>query len=642
MRNFLYTVAALVLLAACAPLGLAADGPQKPDPKLAALLEDAAKLKCLPLGWVKSVSGRDRFDVLMAKAAGVEQDEKEYLCLNVAFDSAQSCRDFDVPGTYVLARFDKYLDVFVPADDEKVVDDFFAARGLVWLEIARSSVLPPPARPAMSEEKSRAIPDKILSGGGFGLTGKGVIVAVIDSGIDFNHPDFITYDQSDRPTSRILYYWDTLSDAYANGDVGSPAPIKYPNGAPIGTIYNQDELTDELRRSRPRILEWDSNGHGTGCAGIAAGNGNASKKKYQGVAPQADIIAVRVGGRGSSPVLENTYLLNAIAGWLDEIAGKRPLVLSCSFGGHEGPHDGSRIEELHFSARFPAERKGRVACMAAGNEGHVPMHAELKFGNRPAKLAWGSDGEAAMTIFVETPDSEDIVIEADESIFKARAKPTVNPLTKRTVVETVVHPGAGRLLVRSRSGKDYVAHAYLLGEGAAEFLDNSSTPARMVNTPATAAAAIAVGSYNWNDQFNQHGETYLLPDVVRPSKAMLIGELSGYSNPGHLTDDGAAKPEIVAPGQWFTAPAALNASAQRDTSGFYQLFNGTSAATPYTAGVMALLLEKSPSLSAGDIRRLLKQSAAKDQYTGSPPNPEWGYGKLNLTAIERMVKSAGR
>jgi subtilisin family serine protease len=592
---------------------------------------------------VKSASGRDHFDVRLTKAANIEQDQKAYVCLNVVFNSADACRDFDVDGTHVIARFDKYLDVFVPTDDRDVLEKFFAAPGMDWFEIASSSVLPPPARPTQSEEESRAIPDKILAGGGFGLSGKGVIVAVIDSGIDFHHPDFITYDQSERPTSRILYLWDTLSDAYANGETGSPAKIKYPNGAPIGTIYNQDELTEELRRSRPRILEWDTNGHGTGCAGIAAGNGNSSSRKYQGVAPQADIIAVRVGGRGSSPVLENTYLLNAIAAWLDEVVGKRPLVISCSYGGHQGPHDGTRIEEQHFSARFPADRPGRVACMAAGNEGHVPMHAELKISDRPAKLTWASNAAAELAIYVETPDAEDVEIEGpDEAVLEAQSKPKVNPLTNCTVIEMALLPGAGRLLVRSRSGKDYVAHAYLLGEDLAAFADNSSTHERMVNTPATAAAAIAVGSYNWNDQFNQHGETYYLSDVVRPDKTMSIGELSGYSNPGHISADGSAKPEIVAPGQWFTAPAALNASADRDTSGYYQRFNGTSAATPYTAGVMALLLEKDPSLTTGEIRRLLKQSAAKDQYTGQPPNPDWGYGKLNYTAVESMVKNVGR
>lgn len=645
MQGFFRSVTtALALVTVLVSVSLAADGPQKSDVDLSALVTNAAKLKCQPLDWALLTGGDGgRFEVLSAKARQVKQEKKVYACLNAVFDSAESCSKYDVAGTHVIARLDKFMDVFVPINDDKIVNDFFAAPGLVWIEVAQSNVLPPPARPEASKERTRGIPDPIVSGGKFGLSGKGVIVAVIDTGIDFNHPDFVSYDDDGRPTSRILYYWDTLSDAYANGEAGSAAPVTYPNGAPIGTVYSRAELTAELagQRTGPaRIVEWDTNGHGTGCAGIAAGNGNASKGKYQGVAPGADIIAVRVGGRGSSPTLENTYLINAIAAWLDDVAGKRPLVVSCSFGGHDGPHDGTRIDERHLSARFAPGKTGRAICIAAGNEGDMPMHAEVNFGSSGEELSWTSYTPADLNIYVDAPNEKDVLYEGlDDSLVRAQYK-KLNPTTKHTVIELRLNPGKGRLVLKSDSGKNYVAHAYLLG-GDSQFSPDSRDPSHMVGTPATSAAAIAVGSYNWNDRFNQHGETYYLPDFVR-DREMLIGELSGYSNPGQLTDDGFSKPNIVAPGQWFTAPASTNSSALRETSGFYQLFNGTSAATPYMAGVIALALEKDPSLTAGEIRQALKQSASQDQYTGRPPNPQWGSGKLNLTAVERLVKSIGR
>lgn len=626
---------AMALLTILLSTGLAAEPPRQGEAN-AVLSAKGSKLENGLLQRVLSARGRNRSDVLQGGVAGVVQDQHVYWCLNVQFDSAASCSKFDVPGTHVIARFDKYLDVFVPVTDDNVVAAFTRA-GWEWWEIAQKAIVPPPVRPLPSEEKTRGgAPDQIVSGGEFGLTGKGVIVAIVDSGIDFNHPDFINYDQDGRPTSRILCFWDTLSDAYASGQLGSPAPISYPNGAPIGTVYSRDELTAELaerRLGRARIVEWDTNGHGTACAGIAAGNGNASKDKYQGVASQADIIAVRVG---HGPGLENSYLLNAVTAWLNDMAGKRPLVVSCSFGGQNGPHDGSLIQERHLSARFSPAAPGRAICIAAGNEAKRGLHAELQFGKPGSELSWVANSEADLSIFVETPDSDDLQMSKLEISPWVR----VNHTTDRTEILFELDPGAGRLTLSSVSGKSYVAHAYF-SYGVATFSQELRSASRLVGEPATAAGAIAVGSYDWNDRFDQHGQiVYLLDAVTR--KELSVGELSQYSNAGYLTADGFAKPDIVAPGQWFTAPASMNSRADRDTSHYYQSFVGTSAATPYMAGVIALLLEKDPSLTVGEIRQALKKAASQDQFTGSPPNPEWGYGKLNYTAVERLVNSVGR
>src|SRR5262249_24297094 len=149
--------------------------------------------------------------------------------------------------------------------------DLQAIDGVVWIDVGTEVLrVPPPPRPIVTSEKARAA-EKVVRGGFDGLTGKGVIVAVIDDGIDFRHKDFITLDKEGRPLSRILYYWDT----YANptpGSPGTPAPLSYPNGTPIGVVYSREDLTAELRNSTNKI---PSEGfHGTACAGIAAGNGN--------------------------------------------------------------------------------------------------------------------------------------------------------------------------------------------------------------------------------------------------------------------------------------------------------------------------------------------------------------------------------
>ena len=100
------------------------------------------------------------------------------------------------------------------------------------------------------------------------------------------------------------------------------------------------------------------------------------------------------------------------------------------------------------------------------------------------------------------------------------------------------------------------------------------------------------------------------------------------------------KPDVVAPGQFYPASAPLNPThGKRDSTNKYQLFNGTSAATPYVAGILALVYEKNPGITYGEVKSLLHKCASVDSYTGSCPNPKWGYGKLNVDAVKRLIAS---
>ena len=471
-------------------------------------------------------------------------------------------------------------------------------------------------------------------------TGKGVILAVIDTGIDFHHPDFVTYDKEGQPTSRILYFWDTFSDAYSGQKVGKPASVAYPNGAAIGTIYSRDDLTAELRGSKPRIGVWDTNGHGTACAGVAAGNGNASQGQNAGVAPDADIIAVRIAKANGA--MTNEYLLGAICDWLDSIAGTRPVVVSCSFGGQNGGHDGFLVEERQLDARFALKRKSRALCIAAGNEGADFMHGEAVFKGQdtPGVLSWKADGPGDLELDVQTNDPDDIDFRTAHSELIKVSSRELDDRSGHSRVVFNIDAGQNSLSVFSKSGKKTQADAYVYG---GTFDESCCVPGKQIGTPGTTANAITVGSYNWNDEFQTSGVTLSYPDVDRPDRPMNIGELSAYSNPGYRRgDDQLVKPDIVSPGQWFAACCAPNVDlpVARDTSARYRLFNGTSAATPYTAGVLALVYEKNPALTVGEIKDLLRQYADHDAETGKTPNPRWGYGKLTRAAVERMLEKA--
>ena len=131
--------------------------------------------------------------------------------------------------------------------------------------------------------------------GEFGLTGSGVIVGIIDSGIDYTHPDFRNPDG----TSRILFLWDQTA-------AGPP-----PQGFRNGTEYTQARINEALLSPDPMtsVPFTDTAGHGTAVAGIAAGNGASSSGTEKGVAPNAGLIVVKLGHAGNESFARTTEIM---------------------------------------------------------------------------------------------------------------------------------------------------------------------------------------------------------------------------------------------------------------------------------------------------------------------------------------------
>jgi subtilisin family serine protease len=568
-----------------------------------------------------------------------------YYVVHVEFVDADHCNNFKSEGANVFNRFERFGDVFIDAR-KNPVDVLFKDNnaGIAWFDFGSLAVAPPPPE-ARQGEKTREVADKPVRGGVGDTNGKGVIVVVVDTGLDFHHPDFITYDGDGKPTSRLLYFWDTASDSYAGG-IGSRSPVSFPNGASVGTVFSRDDLTTELRSARPKIHVWDTDGHGTGCASIAAGNGNRLEDhRYAGVAPQADLIAVRI--QDSGPGLENAYLLNAICGWVNDVASKegKPAVITCSFGGHGGGHDGNLVDERQLSARFPAEVRGRAICIAAGNEGYNRIHAAATCGAEahPGVLKWVSFDGGRVEIYTDTQDKDDVLVKGESAKQVAKY---VHGLTHTVVVNVRIGSGTGQVEVYTKSGREMKVDAYISASHDPRdgFDDSCRVSGKQIASPAAAAQAITVGSYDFDNVFHLQGNPVFLnaPDRQGGMSRMTIGALSSYSNPGPGRT-GVVKPDVVAPGQWWTAAAALNTQALRDTTGGYRIFNGTSAATPYAAGIVALLMQRKPTITLGEIKGLIRDYADKDddqvKSSGRPPNPEWGYGKLNLKAVTAMLEA---
>jgi subtilisin family serine protease len=566
-----------------------------------------------------------------------------YIPLQIEFKDVESRQRFRAPESVtVYHEFDRFADAFLDVRSRHGLEDVQAMEGVVWIDADMETVrVPPPPKAPPSLEKARAA-ERIVRGGIEGVTGKGVIVAVIDDGIDFRHKDFLTLDHDGQPVSRLLYYWDTFARP-VDGGPGRPAPIAYPNGTPIGVIYSREDLTAEVRHPTGRIAI--AGRHGTPCTGVAAGNGSArADKRFIGVAPEADLIAVRIGSSGPW----QQFLLGAVCAWIDEKAGKQPVVISCSFGHpQQGGRDGCRVTERQLDARFRADRQARAICIAAGNEARFGegrgYHAEATFQGEEAKgmLAWdcppGTSGR--VTVYVQTDTPENVSL-------KCTALPTpevhryLHPLSGALVIEVglsdatrLVARRTGQLELWSNDRKKLHADAYLDTEPWMEGTFRSSGLSRtgLLRTPGTMTNAITVGSYDFNavdDRF----------DPVRPlasfdGRPMKLGDLSSYSSPGY-NRNGVVKPLIVSPGQWHITAEAGGQDGQS-----YTQFNGTSAATPYTAGIVALMMEKKPTLTFGEIKALLRANATTNDITGRTPNPEWGYGRLDYRAVQAIFKS---
>ncbi len=610
-----------------------------------ALLEDVAAappVKMSPLDYkeVATLSAEGRKPAT-GSISLAQAGKTLFAVLSVEFKDAGACKNYTPPeGAWVFHRSGRFANLFADVTRKGVLADIEKDDSIRWIDMEKMVRVPPPPREKDTGEKSRALGERIVRGGIDGLKGKGVVIAIIDSGVDFRHKDFVTLDKEGKPTSRLLHFWDTLSQPAGGDSLGGKAPYSYPNGASIGVLYTRADMTADLRAGKPRIAVTDTNGHGTACASIAAGNGGAlSDKKYIGVAPEADIIAVRIG---SGPGLENAYLLNAICSWLDQVCGDRPLVVSCSFGGQYGGHDGCRVAERQLDEQFALTRKGRAICIAAGNEAALPEHALIRCegAKSPGLAAFVGTG-GLITIYADTTDPDDLAVKVIGYPGARVVSRFLHPLSHSAVIMVSLPEDftdellGGELELYSRSGKAIESHAY--SRGLAGFIGRARARSFMIATPGAAANAITVGSYDFNARFAAKERAMVLGFRGKP---LTLGGISVYSNPGYSRMGKIVKPDIVAPGQYHTA--SLSSAVRdilRDSSGVYQPFNGTSAATPYTAGVIALLLERKPDLTLGEIKELLKQHATADIHTGRTPNPNWGYGKLDYAAVEAMVKA---
>ena len=448
-----------------------------------------------------------------------------------------------------------------------------------------------------------------------GLTGRGVLVGIVDSGIDFRHPVFIKSDG----TSRIRYLWDqTLS--------GTP-----PKGYRIGQEFTQIELTDALSESMMDNFEFepkDSSGHGTGVAAIAAGN--------NGVAFESELIVVRLGQPQKDSFPRTTELMQAVNYVIEKaVELRRPIAINLSFGNTYGSHAGNSLVETYLDDMANYWRT--VLVVGSGNEGNAAGHTEVKLtmGKNTEVPFLIQAYETSLNIQIWKSYVDDILLElvgpdgrrvgyfqpvlgpqrfqmGETELLIYYGEPSPYSTYQEIFIDfipkdTFIDSGQWRLNMIPRRIVDGRVNLWMPTQTVVNvgtrFLN--PTPMHTLTIPSTAQKVITVGAY----------------DSIRGTYADFSGR--GYSI------DGREKPDLAAPGVGIRTAAPGNT---------YMVVNGTSFAAPFVTGSAALLMQygiiegNDPYLYGEKVKAYLRYGAQPLAGIDEYPNPMIGWGTLCVAA----------
>lgn len=472
------------------------------------------------------------------------------------------------------------------------------------------------------------------------LNGRGVLLAVLDSGITW---DLEVFRKADGST-RIRYLWDqTVSEETASMRYG-----KMPDGFSLGTEYTAEEINAALQMpalDRYRLIpSRDLSGHGTAVAGIAAGK--SADGLYTGAAPEAELIVVKLGLPGNSGGVEEgfprtTEILRGVTYALRKARQlNMPLVINLSFGNSYGSHDGSSLLERFLDN---ASEIGRtVICVGSGNEGAARGHfagnitrdsrVELAVGNyeRSLNIQLWKNYSDVFRIRLQSPGGEEAELSTNiqggkytlrleqTRILVYLGEPLPYAVAQEIYLEMIPVTGgyidAGIWTIRLEPVMTVTGQYYLYlpaGNGRGDSTGfYRSTPQMTLTVPSTAAKVITVGAY----------------DPVYETYADFSGR--GYADSTRTIGVAAAgltKPDLVAPGVNIQAP---------DVYGTFTPTTGTSFATPIVSGAAALLMEwgivrgNDPFLYGEKVKAYLRKGARPLRGEMEYPNERVGYGRL--------------
>ncbi len=462
------------------------------------------------------------------------------------------------------------------------------------------------------------------------IDGRGVLVALVDTGVDYTHPAFKSQDGGNR----ILYIWDQTLDG------------RHPEGFGYGHECLPDEVADG---SCP---QQDTVGHGTIVASIVAG-GVYGEWRLRGVAPGAELIVVKSGRpvcNGERWLFDEKGLIDGISYAVDKarLLGRR-LIVVLSLGTSIGGHDGSSPLERALD-RWADE--GVVFVVAAGNSASDGRHVTgVLTRGRNTTLQWIVPPETSkavislifgrednVTLYITTPKNTTATVSFNKISnvdgFSVEASLWRRDDVKEALIEISDGenmPGLWRMVISAMDVGSGIWHAWIETDTCSNEresflagLDYTISPSSTVTIPGTARKVLTVGAYTTRTRWQAGGNTWSVGGVV--------GDLEYYSGRGP-TIDGRTKPDLTAPGGVIIAARSKDTDRQPySPNSLAAVSRGTSLSAPHAAGVAALVLQLAPHLSVEEVFEVLKSNAKVDDYTGAIPSTgsnSWGWGKLN-------------
>ena len=486
------------------------------------------------------------------------------------------------------------------------------------------------------------------------LTGRGVLVAVIDSGISYWNWDFRNADG----TTRILYLWDQVLDREFDR-----------------LAINEALATGSRQSAEQLVPSVDTSGHGTAVAGIAAGGGGTGGAAYAGVARESDLLIVRLGTPRADAFPRTTELMRALTYTVNKaIELRMPVAINLSFGNTYGAHNGTSLLERFIDNISEIGRN--VICVGSGNEGasggHVGGSAAvtgLRSQTSSGQYTSGMTGrvntfdrnvienmtrvelvvanyETALniqlwkeytdryTVIVTSPTGDYLIVDTDQpgkqtyrlgqtEILLYNGEPAPY-LTAQEIYFDLLPAAGGRYIdsgvwtfllepIRTVTGN----YTFYLPSGTVR---NESTrfvrptPDVTLTIPSTASKVITVGAYNpvYEAYADFSGRGYLYQEQVNSRTA-----------------DSFVKPDLVAPGVGVLAP---------DRNNGYSPVTGTSFATPFVTGAAALLMQwgivegNDPYLYGEKVKAYLRRGAQPIRGETEYPNSRVGFGSLCISS----------
>lgn len=464
----------------------------------------------------------------------------------------------------------------------------------------------------------------------YNLSGRGVLVGIVDSGIDYENPDF----RNEDGTTRIMSLWDQSVS-------GNP-----PAGYATGSEFTREEINAALAESGPggfpgdgtRVpLSRDTSGHGTAVAGIAAGNGRGSEgRMYRGAAPEAELIIVKMGIPRPDGFPRTTELMTGVDYVIRKALELRmPVAVNISFGNTYGSHDGTSLVERFLNDISDTWKN--VICIGSGNEGTTAGHAAGRAGDEEEVIQelavqerepalnvqiWKSYVDE-MDISIVSPSGERagpfreilgpqrfmlgstelLIYYGEPKPYSVRQEIYISFIPQQSYVDS----GVWQIILTPRRIVDGAYQMWLPAQAALNvgtaFLTPDSTTTLTI--PSTASLAVTVAAYD--------------------ARTFSYADFSGRGPAAVYEGSNVLKPDLAAPGVLVNAPVP---------GGGYRAFSGTSFAAPFVTGSAALLMEwgivqgNDPYLYGEKVKAYLRRGARELPGYSVWPNSLLGFGAL--------------